>query len=318
MIYTIVSPHASLAKNKISEILNQHNVNPEDVTTYDLQEVPLQEALFDVASAGFLVEQKVVLIKNPYPLTASLFKGPEHDIDKFLVYLNKPTNENILLIYAPYEKLDERKKVTKELKKKSTFIKIAVPNEFNLAAYVQNELAAHQIGISGPVVNEFIARAKGDIDRLMGELAKIKAYFYGQHNAMITAEILADLVAVTLEDNVFLLTEALVSKNNRQAFRVFSDLMQQKEEPIKLIVMIANQFRLLKQVQTLASGNLSEKDIASRLAVHPFRVKLARQQARNFTTDQLDNALKKLAEADLQIKSGLIDGELALELFILG
>ena len=66
MIHTIVLPHASLVKNKINEILKQLNIAPDAVTAYDMQEVPIQEALFDVSSAGFLTDKKVVLIKNPY------------------------------------------------------------------------------------------------------------------------------------------------------------------------------------------------------------------------------------------------------------
>lgn len=318
MIYTVVSPHASLAQNKITEILKQLAIAPENVTTYDMQEVKVQEALFDVSSAGFLTDKKVVLIKNPYFLTGTPFKGPEHDIEKLLIYIGNPSPENHLIIYAPYEKLDERKKVVKELKKKSSYIKVDSPNEFNLTEYIKNELSSQGITANQTVINEFVQRTKGNVDRLMAELQKIKAFFLQQQNAELTAATLADLVPVTLEDNVFLLTEALTSKNQQRAYQIFSDLMLQKEEPIKLIVMIANQFRLLKQVQTLVANGLSEKDIVSRLAVHPFRVKLARQQARNFTSTELNNRLKQLASIDIQVKTGLIDAELALELLILG
>jgi len=318
MIYTVVSPHASLARNKITEILKQLAIAPENMNAYDMQEVKVQEALFDVSSAGFLTDKKVVLIKNPYFLTGTPFKGPEHDIEKLFIYIGNPSPENHLIIYAPYEKLDERKKVVKELKKNSSYIKVDSPNEFNLTEYIKNELATQGVTASPIVINEFIQRTKGDVDRLMIELNKIKAFFSDNLTRELTVATLADLVPVTLEDNVFLLTEALTSKDQRRAYQIFSDLMLQKEEPIKLIVMIANQFRLLKQVQTLATNGLSEKDIASRLAVHPFRIKLARQQAGKFTPTELDNRLKQLASIDIQVKTGLIDAELALELLILG
>ena len=317
MIYTIVSPHASLAKNKMTEILKQHSIAPEDVTTYDMQEVPIQEALFDVSSVGFLTTQKVVIVQNPYFLTGSLFKGPVHDVDKLLAYIGNPNPENILILNAPYEKLDERKKVVKALKKLPSYIKVDSPNEFNLAEYIKNELAAQGVTANQPVITEFITRTKGNVDQIMIELQKLKAFFLQQQNQELTVDTLANLIPTTLEDNIFLLTEALTNKDQRQAYRVFQDLMLQKEEPIKLIVMIANQFRLLKQVQTLLANGLYEKDIASRLAIHPFRVKIACGQTRNFTPAELDERLKQLATADAQVKTGFITGELALELFIL-
>ena len=47
-------------------------------------------------------------------------------------------------------------------------------------------------------------------------------------------------------------------------------------------------------------------------------MKIAIGQARRFKTNELDELLKQLAEMDLQIKTGRIDGQMALELFILG
>jgi len=318
-IYAIVTSHDSLAKNKIKEVLQICHIPNEDMTQYDMEEVTIQEALFDVSSAGFLVERKAVLVRNPYFLTGALTKGPEHDIDQLTNYLNDPSPENILIFHCPYEKLDERKKIVKLLKKKSDFIKIDAPNEFRLIEYTRRELTSYNIVFQDQVVRLLVNLTKNDIDKLMSELTKIRAYFVESSTRELTLELVSDLVSATLEDNVFLLTEALATKNIQNAYRIFLDLMLQKEEPIKLIVMIANQFRLFKQIQSLQiQGRISEKDIAQELSVHPYRVKIATGQARKFTPSELDSILSQLAEADLQIKTGQIDGEMALELFILG
>ena len=317
-IYTIVTPHESLAKNKIKELLGTFQILPEDVISYDMQESTIQDALFDVSSANFLVKRKAVIVKDPYFLTGALVSGPEHDIDRLISYLNSPNPENILLFHASYEKLDERKKVVKLLKKKSDFIKIDAPNEFNLIDYVRRELTRYNIKFNDSTVRIFIQLTKNNVDKLIGELIKIRDYFSDSPDRELTLELMCDLVSQTLEDNIFLLTEALTSKNQKEAYRIFSDLMTQKEEPIKLIVMIANQFRLLKQIQILQMRGMHEKDIASELRVHPYRVKIAIGQARRFKSAELDNMLKELADADLGIKTGKIDDQVALELFILG
>jgi len=323
-IYAIVTPHDSLAKNKIKEILTTCHIAIEDMTSYDMEDTTIQEALFDVATVGFLVERKAVLIRNPYFLTASLTKGRaleksfEHDIDKLTQYLNDPSPENVLIFHCPYEKLDERKKIVKLLKKKSDFIKIDAPNEFNLINYAYRELTRYNITYQEQTVRMLVSLTKNNVDKLINELIKIRDYFSEGLERELTLELVSDLVAVTLEDNVFLLTEALALKNIQNAHRIFSDLMVGKEEPIKLIVMIANQFRLFKQIQTLQTRGLYEKDIAIELGVHPYRVKVAISQARRFEMVELDNLLQQLAEIDLQIKTGQIDGEMALELFILG
>ena len=316
-IYTIVTPHDSLAKNKIKELLDTCHIASEDVISYDMQEATIQDALFDVSTANFLAEKKAIIVKDPYFLTGVRISGPEHDIDKLTSYLNNPSPENVLLFYAPYEKLDERKKIVKLLKKKSDFIKIDAPNEFNLIDYARRELTRYNINFNDSIVRTLIQLTKNNVDKLISELIKIRDYFADGSDRELTLELVRDLVPQTLEDNIFLLTEALTSKNRKEAYRVFSDLMIQNEEPIKLIVMIANQFRLLKQIQILQMRGMYEKDIASELGVHPYRVKIAIGQVRRFQADEIDKILKELADADLQIKTGKIDGQMALELFIL-
>jgi len=317
-IFTIVSPHGSLVKAKITELLKTCHIPLEEMTSHDMEEVTIQEAVFDVSSATFLTERKAVLIKNPYFLTGSTQKGPDHDVDVLISYLDHPSKENVLIIFAPYEKLDERKKIVKTLKKKSDFIKIEAPNAFNLLDYARRELFGYNVTFHDGVVQELLKLTKENFDRLRKELVKIRDYFGHRTERELTTELLYQLVPQTLEDNVFLLTEALASKNAKVAYAVFSDLMVKKEEPIKLMVMIANQFRLLRQVQLLQGEGMYEKEIASTLGVHPYRVKIALGQSRKFKLEELDDVIGQLAEMDLHIKTGQIEGELALELFILG
>jgi len=317
-VYAIVSPYESLVKAKIAELLSTCHITRDAVAVYDMEEATVQEAIFDVSSATFLTERKAVIIKSPYFLTGSLQKGPDHDMEALSSYIDHPSKENVLIIHAPYEKLDERKKIVKALKKKSDVIKIVAPNAFNLLDYARRELTSYQLTFSEQVVQDLLKLTKENFDHLCKELLKIRDYFGNRTERELTAEILYQLVPQTLEDNVFLLTEALASKKVKVAYGVFSDLMVQKEEPIKLIVMIANQFRLLRQVQLLQHSGMYEKEMANLLGVHPYRVKIALGQSRTFKREELDRRIGQLAEMDLQIKTGQIEGEMALELFILG
>jgi len=317
-IYTIVSLYDSLAKKRINDILKFHQIASEDVTHYDMMETTIQDALFDVASAGFLAERKAVLVKDPYFLTGKRVTGPDHDVDKLATYLNNPSAENVLIFHAPYEKLDARKKVVKLLKKNSDFIEINTPKEFDLVSYTKRELAHYNITASDEVAKALVALTKSNIDKLITELTKIRDYFANSNDRELTLELMRDLVPRTPEDNIFLLTEALATKNVKDAYGIFSDLMVQKEEPIMLLVMIANQFRLLKQIQILQSQGTLPKDIAAELDVHPYRAKVATQQARRFKLAELDEILNQLADADLGIKTGQIESQMALEMFILG
>ena len=89
------------------------------------------------------------------------------------------------------------------------------------------------------------------------------------------------------------------------------------EEPIKIIVMLANQFRLMYQVKVLVSKGYTEDDIASLLNSKKYPVHLAIQKGYRYSSDILLKHLEELADLDIKIKSGDIDKNLALELFLL-
>ena len=80
---------------------------------------------------------------------------------------------------------------------------------------------------------------------------------------------------------------------------------------------MANQFRLIYQSKELYKKGNREDTISKILNVHPYRVKLALEKSKNYSSKILLNYLLKLAEMDFKIKNGLIDKNLALELFIL-
>ncbi|MGW6167256.1 DNA polymerase III subunit delta, partial [Bacillus altitudinis] len=60
-----------------------------------------------------------------------------------------------------------------------------------------------------------------------------------------------------------------------------------------------------------------QKQIASNLKVHPFRVKLAMDQARLFSEEELKYIVKELSTIDYEMKTGKKDKQLLLELFLL-
>ena len=89
------------------------------------------------------------------------------------------------------------------------------------------------------------------------------------------------------------------------------------EEPIKIIIMLANQFRLIYQTRNLYKKGYSEKDISNLLGIHPYRIKLAINKGNQFQDETLLIYLKRLSDLDMDIKNGKIEKELGLELFIL-
>jgi DNA polymerase-3 subunit delta len=77
---------------------------------------------------------------------------------------------------------------------------------------------------------------------------------------------------------------------------------------------LAAQVGLVRSVQALAADGLGASAIAKRLGKHEFRVRKALAHAENYTRDELDDAIVRLAGLDAALKgASRLAGELELE-----
>ncbi|MEX2956880.1 DNA polymerase III subunit delta, partial [Staphylococcus pasteuri] len=121
----------------------------------------------------------------------------------------------------------------------------------------------------------------------------------------------------SLEQNVFLLTEYIQKRQKNKAIQLVKDLINMKEEPIKLLALITSNYRLYYQCKILSQKGYSGQQIAKTVNVHPYRVKLALGQVRHYQLEDLLNIINSCAETDYKLKSSYMDKQLILELFIL-
>ena len=99
-------------------------------------------------------------------------------------------------------------------------------------------------------------------------------------------------------------------------FSIYHDLMILSEEPIKWIVLIAGQMRLIYQVKLLDRKGYNDKEIGKILGVNPYRLKYVRQEGKDFDLNELLQCLDDLSRLDVEIKTGKMDKKMGLELFM--
>ena len=116
---------------------------------------------------------------------------------------------------------------------------------------------------------------------------------------------------------MFLLTEYIQKGKKEQAIKLVNDLITMKEEPIKLLALITSNYRLYYQSKILSQKGYNGQQIAKTVNAHPYRVKLALNQARHYELDSLLNIINSCAETDYKLKSSYINKQLILDLFIL-
>ena len=114
-----------------------------------------------------------------------------------------------------------------------------------------------------------------------------------------------------------LLFNYLIDNKNIEAVGLYRDLKNSNVEPVTLISMIGNQFRLLNRVSYLAKHGYDNDGIAQELNINPIRAKILRKNSMVISQKRINQTLEDLYQLDLQIKSGLVDRFYSFELFLI-
>lgn len=284
---------------------------------YDLTETPLDAVLEEAETIPFMAERKLVIARNAFFLTGA--KDPskvEHRTDLLFAYLGAPAPHTRLIFTVDAEKLDERKKLVKALKEKKLLKAFKPLSAEELPGWVERRGKRRGVELEKAALERFLLYTGGQLQAMDSELAKL-AMFAGPDAAAIPLDTVETLVARSVEQNVFLLMEDIVRRKLDKAMDQLHELLKQREEPIKLVMLMARQFRLILQVKDLYAQGYSQQQTAAHLGSHPYPVKLAAEQGRAYSTEQLKRILTELAELDYAMKTGRTDKVLGLELLLL-
>jgi DNA polymerase-3 subunit delta len=318
-VYVCYGPEAFRRREFIRFMLGKL-VEPEHeefaVTRYDLNETPLDVVLDDSETVPFLVPKKVIIAENAQFLTGAKENSKvEHRLERLTEYLKNPVDYTVLILIVDAEKLDERKKLVKALKERKCLLAFQTLTAEELADWAARR--ANRLGMTfgSGALEKFLLYGGTDLQSLAMELDKLSLYVGS--GGEVTADLVEQMVARTTEQNVFILIDELVKMNTGKALEILQDLYKQKEEPIKIVALMARQYRLIAQVKELVQTGYSHQQIAGAVGAHPYAVKLAAEQARKYDVHRLNRILSRLADLDYQMKSGQIDKSFGLELLLL-
>ena len=305
--------------HETKQLFLKHVLEEEEIdfnfSTYDLEETPIESILEDAETLPFLGEKRLIFLHNPGFLTSEKTKDKvEHNLSRFEVYLKEPAPFTVLVMIAPYEKLDERKKITKELKRSAVVFEAKKLLEPELKQWIFERAAQHQVTINEKANNRLIELVGANLFMITSELDKLALYV--DETKMIDEGIVEKLVTKSFEQNIFSLVDQIVKRKVQEALRIYYDLIKQNEEPLKILAIIAGQFRLIYQVKELTRKGYGQQQIAGYLKTHPYRVKLAAGQSGQFSDLELTRIINRLAEADLQMKTGGMNKGMIVELFL--
>ena len=184
----------------------------------------------------------------------------------------------------------------------------------NLRQWIQQRINSLGGSISSQAV-DLLARFVGsNLWAMANEIEKLYLFAWGRR---IEEEDVRGVVSYAQEANVFAMVDAILEFKPADAEKLLENLLQQGAHPAGLLVMITRQARILIQVKELAKQGLTRADIQNKLGLaKDFVVRKAEEQASKYSLARLIEVYHRLLEADLSIKTGRYNGELALNILI--
>lgn len=293
---------------------------PEEVAMnfaeFDLEQIDISEAMEEANSLPFFGNKKLIFLMHPYFLqTNKISLKNEQSLNTFIEYLKNPQPTTVLVIFASYDKLDRRKKITRLVEKKSVTIDATKLDYQEMLATIKKQIKDADFTITDSALKQLVQRCNNDYTLIISQLEKLYIFSMDQH--IITLKAVNSLVPQNLDDNIFDLLNSLLKGNLKQAEVLYQQLLILKNDPITLTAIAISQIRLLLQVKILTTQGMTEGKLANYLQVHPYRIKLAIQNEKEFSLDNLKQALTELFEIDYQMKSGQGDKDYLFELFMI-
>ena len=311
-IFVFYGDEDFLINKAVLEIEEKHPHG--QVIKYELNETNIRILLEDASMVSLFDEEKIIIGYNADFLSGVIKKEKiNHDIDALSKYVEHPNPNSTIILIVPSDKLDKRKTIVKKLLDKAEVKELNKLSSNGLLNFAKEIFAKNNYQISLKALNMLIELVGSNLYLLNNECEKLMIYKIDEKK--IDEENVEEMIVKYDFDNDFALTDAVINKDINKSLILYHELLKRNEEPIKIIVMLANKFRLIFQVKRLHAKGFNNNQIASELGAHPYSVELANKV--QLKDKELLNYLELLANLDEEIKTGKVNKDVGLEMFLL-
>ncbi|NLM09742.1 MAG: DNA polymerase III subunit delta [Clostridiaceae bacterium] len=308
-LYFFTGPEQFLVRHYVNEIIK--TVLPENAKTLNYnvfeEKVTFEQVEDAVSIFPAFSERRVVVVKE-----SNLFKTGEKQqrYDDFF----KSLPDYICLIFIQSQP-DKRTSLYKALKKYALIVECGWQKADALTKWVIKVFASYKKRISGSDAAFFVNLLEPDMTFMLLEIEKIVCYM--GEKTEVTRSIITDVITKNAKARIFDLIDAMSQRRMSDAIQIMDELIEMKEPVPLIMAMIGRQFSILLKTKKLEEKRVPQAEMAKLLGIMPYYMEKTRRQASNFSMDILKSLTNKCAETDLAVKTGQIDGRLAIELLLM-
>ena len=295
-----------------SQVLKQIGYDSADLNFayFDMKEVVYKDVELELVSLPFFADEKIVILDHFFDITTAKKRFlTDDELKSFEEYFDNPSPTTKLIIFAE-GKLDSKRRLVKLLKRDAKVFDAVEAKEQELRQYFQKWSQKQGLQFVGQSFENLLIKSGFQFSEIQKNLLFLQSY---KADSIIEEEDIVNAIPKTLQDNIFDLTQFILTKKMDQARDLVRDLTLQGEDEIKLIAVMLGQFRIFTQVKILAESGQTESQIGSSLGSflgrnpNPYQIKFALRDSRGLSLSFLKQAISYLIETDYQIKTGLYE-----------
>ncbi len=306
-VYLLYGEEAYLKKQYKDKL--KHAMVPEGDTmnfsAFEGKSINPKEIIDLAETLPFFADRRVILIEN-----SGFFKNACEELAEYLPQVAPATH----FIFVEDE-VDKRSKMYKAAKASGRIVEFLPQTEELLTRWILGRLKREGKNITGSVMQLFLTKTGTDMGNIDRELEKLLCYTLDRD--VITAEDVEAVVTEQTTNKIFEMVNAVAEHNQRRALDLYYDLLTLKEPPMRIMFLISRQFQILFHIRDMAAKGLDQQTMAKKVGIPPFAVRKNVSQAKGFTMEQLKQALRDGAELEEAVKTGRMDDQMAVELFLM-
>ncbi len=308
MIIFLYGPDSYRSKQKLDEIISHYKESGKsglNLISVDAKENAFPDFYDTLRVSSMFAEKKLVIIKN-------VFAGKGFQEELLEEIKNIENLKDVVVVYET-EAPDQRLKIFKTLVKTCKCQEFALLEGSALKQWAQKEFERLGQKSNLDAADLLVQYVGNDLWRLAAEIKKLGNF---KNGATIKKEDVLLMVKPRLEVDIFKTIDAMAAKNRPQALSLVKKHLDNGEAPLYILSMIAYQYKNLLVVKELAQKGFMYASIVKKSGLHPFVVKKTYFASSQFSLEELKIAYHNIFQMDLDIKTGKIDQEAALELLV--
>jgi DNA polymerase-3 subunit delta len=308
--------------DEIKKGIGDQTVLAANSTVLDGRQVTLEQLQSTGETVPFLAEKRLVVVEG---LLARFEPGGKAGRRKASVKTEQPDEcksiaESLSRIPDFTEMVlvdgmvSSRNPLLLELSRVTTVKSFPLLKQAQLRSWIERRVTGAGGSISSPAVDLLVRFVGNNLWIMANEIDKLVLFVGGRR---IEEEDVRAVVSYAQEASVFALVDAVLEFRVGSAQTLFQQLLKQGVVPAQILVMLARQVRIILQIKELRSQGKSRNEIQNKLGLtSDFVLRKAWEQADKYSPARLREVYHKLLEADLSIKTGRYDDELALSILI--